>query len=217
MFRGAVSDASGAFVIDNVSPGSYIIRATKTGFGHDVADVTVGDDGTSTLELKLAASEGITLNLVDVRTRAPINGSAYVVDQQGRVVNDLGFSETPGPVRVAAAPGQYRATVYARGYASRTITVTAPGEQTVFMSPGGTLVVRSKASEPRRGRLLDASGQPLSQRNQYFPIDAAPGFATVPAIFPGIYTLQVVDDNNSVLATVPGITISEGGTTNVEI
>lgn len=215
--RGSVTDASGTFVIENVSPGTYTVRAQKTGYGHDTSEVTVGEQTPPAIELELSSSSGITLTVIDARTGATLTGSAYVVDAQNRVVNEGFFDSTPGPVRVSLGPGQYRATVSARGYASRTLSVTAPSEQTVGLTPGGSLLIRSKSRDVRRGRLIDAAGQAHQPRGSYFPIDASPGVATVRFIAPGVYTLQVVDDNNAVVASVPGVVVSEGATTEVEV
>ena len=140
-----------------------------------------------------------------------------MVDAQNRVVSEGFFNSTPGLIQLSLAAGQYRATVSAWNYAPRTISITAPGEQTIGLTPGGTLLIRSKSGAVRRGRLIDAAGQPHQPRNTYFAVDAAPGVATLRNVAPGTYTLQIVGENNAVEATVPGVVVSEGGTTEVEI
>jgi protocatechuate 3,4-dioxygenase beta subunit len=214
--RTGASDSSGAFIIDNVTPGTYTVRAAKQGYGHDTQNATVGEDTATTVELKLASSTGLTINLVDARTNVGLNGSAYAVDARGNVANEGWFDGSGSKIQLAIAPGQYRVTLNARGYAPQTVLLTAPGEQTVGLTPGGTLLIRSKRAEPLRGRLLDSSGQPHQPRSAYFPVDASPGVATVRNLAPGNYTLQILGDDDKVLASAP-VVINEGATTDITL
>lgn len=214
--RGAVTDASGNFTIDSVAPGRYNATADKDGYGNQPLDLTVTESGSSEMEFKLARNDGVTLKIVDARDGRQLSGSAYVTDMQGRVVHDEGGMRmgpgTASDLRLPLASGSYRATIGAYGYAAQTVTLSSPSRQTIGLTPGGTLVIRSKESAPRRGKLIDASGT-VYLRSGYrmptFTIDV--GTTTLQFIQPGTYTLQLLDNNDRILDTVQ-VQVVEGQT-----
>lgn len=213
--RTAVTDAAGNFTVDSVAPGRYTATADKDGYGNQLLDANVTDSAANDLDFKLARNDGITLRIVDARDGRQLNAGAYVTDAQGRVVHEeMGFRMGGGAtdLRLPLAPGSYRATISAYGYAAQTVNLTSPGRQTIALTPGGTLVIRSKESTPRRARLLDASGA-VYMRGGYrmptFTIDV--GTTTMQSIAPGTYTLQILDNNDRVLDSVQ-VQVVEGQT-----
>ena len=70
-----------------------------------------------------------------------------VVDAQGRQVDSGPMMRFGGgsaePVKLALAPGTYRVTLSAMGYATQTVNVVSPSSPTILMSPGGTVVMVS--------------------------------------------------------------------------
>ena len=219
--RSAISDAGGAFTLDSVAPGRYHASAEKEGYGTQVVDVSVSDSSSGDVELKLTRNDGLTLRVVDARDGRALNASAYVTDMQGRVVQDDMFRMIGGgsasDLRLPLAAGQYRATISAFGYAAQTLILTAPGTRTVALTPGGTLVIRSQASEPRRARLLDASGQPYlrtGNRQPAFNVDI--GSTTLQYVAPGTYTLQFLGPNDQGVVDSKTVTVIEGQTVTVE-
>jgi len=218
--RGAITDANGNFTLDSVSAGRYVASADKDTYGNQQLDLNVTESGASELEFKLSRNDGITLQVVDARDGRAIRGNAYVTDMQGRVVQDeSGFSFGGGvsvaDLRLPLGPGSYRATLSAYGYASQTITVTSPGKQKIGLTPGGTLVIRSKESTPRRARLLDASGAVyIRSRMKEFTIDV--GTNTLQYIAPGSYTLQFLDNTDHPTGASTQVNVVEGQTTNFD-
>ena len=164
MTRGGLSDATGAFLLDAIPPGSYSLTATKDGYGNEVKELYVGDSPPQDLELHLGRNLGVTLNVVDARDNQPITARASVYDMQGRIVDEtrmmFGGGGESGVLKLSVSPGNYTATVSAGGYASRNVSFPSPSTQTVALSPGGTLQVRSKHSSAVRIRLIDANGIP---------------------------------------------------------
>jgi protocatechuate 3,4-dioxygenase beta subunit len=222
--RAVLTDASGTFVFDGVPPGSYSTNATKDGYGNQAMDLMIGDRAPDDLELKLSRNDGVVLKVVDARDGRQLDARATVFDAQGRVVNGgermfFGGAGGASDVKISLAPGGYTASVTAMGYAVRTISFQSPSTQTVGMTPGGTLTIRSKQSAPARVRLIDASGLPYPRYDARPPstgLSPSPGTTLMEHLAPGAYTLQLLGDNESVLDTVR-VTIVEGQMTTTEI
>lgn len=219
--RGATTNSSGAFTMESISPGNYVATADKDGYGNAVRDIIVTDSGTEDLEFKLAPNSGVTLKVVDARDGRMLSATVTVYDAQNRVVYDEPFRFGGGAetIRLTLAPGTYQATIGAIGYAARSVSIVSPSNQTVQLSPGGTLVVRSSSSTAQRARLIDSNGQPYMRpmaRNAVFLLDASPGTTTLQNIASGSYTLQVLDANDVVLKS-SAVVVPEGGTATVDI
>ena len=222
MGRGAATDNSGAFAIDFVPPGSYLLTVTRDGYGNLVREMTVGQGATDKLELKLSRGDGVTFRIGDARDGRTLRGYATVTDAMGRVVFDSrsSFGAGTDELRVPLSPGSYSASVGAMGYAPRTVTFTSPSVQNVGLTPGGTLLIESKHQERRRVQLVDANGQPYlhpfsrSGRIDLFP---RPGTTTVQNVAAGQYTIQLLsDDENTVVDSVQ-VVVPEGGTGTAQL
>ena len=220
--RGAQSDPSGAFFIDNVAQGSYQARAEKEGYGHDVQTITVGDNGLDSVVFKLSPSSGVTLHVVDGRDQRPIGADVTrIVDAAGQEM-DTGafrFGGGPDPIKLTLSPGTYRVTLSSMGYAPRTITISSPSEPTVALTPGGTIVLRSKSTTLLRARLVDSSGTPYTRgpfRNPIFTIDPSPGLTTLTNIAAGTYQLQILDGADQAINTI-NVTVIDGQPVRVDL
>jgi large repetitive protein len=222
MTRGAVSDSTGAFIVDTVPPGSYVVTASKEGFANDVKDVYVSDSGTEPLEMRMARSTGVTLNVVDARDGRGIAARAYVYDMQGRLVDEtrvmFGGGADTSTLTLNVAPGTYSATVSASGYGSRNLALQSPSSQTIALSPGGTLLLRSKHNGTMRVRLLDSSGLPywrFSNAQTSRELVPNPGTTPFQNVTAGVYTLQLLE--GEVVVNSKQILITEGQVTTEEI
>ncbi|PYQ56227.1 MAG: hypothetical protein DMF58_21225 [Acidobacteria bacterium] len=160
--RAALTDPSGAFFVDNIARGTYHVVAQKDGYGHDMRDITIGDSAPDDLQFKLTPSNGVTINVVDARDNRQLPANVTrIVDASGQVVEAGGGFRVTGsaePITLTLSPGTYTVTIAAMGYANKLVTVTAPSQITVALTPGGTLVLRSKSSTQQRARLVDSSG-----------------------------------------------------------
>jgi len=218
--RAAVTDPSGAFLIDNVQSGSYQATAQKDGYGHDVRNFVVGDTPPDDLQFKIAPSDGVTLRVVDARDNRLLGANVLrVTDAQGREVESGGFrfGGTPEPIKLTLAPGRYSVTVTAIGYAPQVVNVVSPSTQTVSLTPGGTLVLRSKSSAPQRVRLIMPNGAFYPRgMNGIFTIDPSPLTTTLNNVAGGSYTLQVLDAGGNVTNTIP-VTVVDGQQNVVEV
>jgi uncharacterized GH25 family protein/protocatechuate 3,4-dioxygenase beta subunit len=203
--RGGQTDAAGNFVIENIASGSYQITADKSGYGHESRQVIIGDSTPEDVQFRLSPSDGITIRAIDMRDNTALTVNVLrVVDAQG---NDLptgsGFFSSTEVVKLPLAPGTYRVTVSARNYASQTITMSSPSQQTVRFSPGGTLILHSRSSEARHFRLTDSSGtvvgmNPINQGIQTLP----PGTLPLHNVAPGRYRLDILDNNDRITSSM---------------
>lgn len=217
---GGMTDASGMYLIDSVAPGPYSVSADKEGFGNQLFQTTIGEEGRDDLDFKISRNDGVTLTIVDARDQRAIGGGAFVLDAAGRIVYDDGFRfGGSGDVRLSLAPGSYRAVVGAMGYATRVVPITSPGKQRVELTPGGTIAVRSNVNTQRRARLIDASGQPYYRgmsRQPLFALDASAAPTTLTNVAPGAYVLQVLGDTDAVVDQRQ-VVVVEGQTVSVEM
>jgi hypothetical protein len=221
MTRGGLSDATGTFVLDSVPPGNYSVTATKDGFGNETKELYIGESAPEELEFHLGRNDGVTLNVVDARDGRPLSARAFVYDMQGRVIDEtrmmFGGGEI-GSVKLSVSPGTYTANVSASGYAPRNISFQSPSTQTVALSPGGTLMVRSKHDGAVRIRLIDANGIPywrFSNAMASRELLPTPGTTTFQNVAAGVYTMQLLE--NDAVVDSKRVVVQEGQTVNEEI
>ena len=219
--RAALSDPNGNFSLDFVHPGSYVITASREGYGNVVQEMSFTDAGRDDLELRLSRNDGVALNIVDARDGRTLSAQVIVFDAQGRVVHDsrgmFRFGDAAKEMRLPLAPGTYQATIFVPEYAARHVSITSPSSPTVTVTPGGSIVVRSKHNIRRRMRVLDASGM-VYPRFSVMPFtrDLPPGTLPIEHVAPGSYTLVLLNDDESPAATVP-VVVREGETVTVDL
>ena len=203
--RGAQTDAAGNFVIENIAAGTYQVTADKTGYGHEARQVIIGDSTPEDVQFRLSPGDGITIRAVDTRDNTALAVNVLrVVDAQGNELpSQSSFFGGNEIVKLSLAPGVYRVTVMARNYAPQTISMSSPSQQTVRFSPGGTVILHSRASDARRARLIDSSGvpygmNPVSQGIFTLP----PGAMPLNNVAAGHYRLEILDNTDRVTKTV---------------
>jgi hypothetical protein len=217
--RIAESDASGSFLLDNIVPGSYSARAEKDGYGQDVRDVEVSDSGADGVDFKIGKNDGIRLRVVDARSGTALGGQVRVTDPLGRTAYEGSFAASSEGTKISLAPGSYRLSIFANGYAPMTSGVTAPSASTALgLTPGGTVEIEFDGSEAASARLLDASGADYQRwfwmRQPSFRVD--PGVTTLRNIAAGTYTLALLDESGNVAKSWP-ISVVEGRAAKVRV
>jgi protocatechuate 3,4-dioxygenase beta subunit len=216
--RGAQTDGAGNFAMESVAAGTYTATVEKSGYGSDTKDLTVSTSDAD-LQFKISPSSGVTLRVVDARDQRLLMANVHIVDAMGRDIDPPFFRPgSPEPLKLSLAPGTYRITVGAMGYASRMVSVTAPSDQIVALTPGGTLVIRSKASTTQRARLVDGSGNVYmrSFAQSTFMLDPSPGATTINNIAGGVYRLEILDSRDAVVNTT-AVTVVDGQQVEVAI
>lgn len=219
--RMAQTDAAGVFVMDGVPVGAWNVSAEKEGYGTKAVEVSV-TESPADLEIKLTPNAGVTLRVVDARDGRVLSAFIRVLDSQNRVVYEspmrFGGFGGEGESKIGLEPGSYRAIVTAANYAPRNVTITSPGSHNVGLTPGGSILVRSRGNELRRARLMGADGREYSRSpfNPFITIDPSPGVTQLDNIAPGSYTLQILGPSNQVLSSEP-VVVQEGQRSAVEI
>lgn len=213
------TDPSGAVEFTSLAEGTYHVRASASGYGNDVEDVTVSEGSTAQVQLKLPRNDGILVSVVDRRDGSPLEATFFVTDGQGRTV----YTGRPSPradgsMRIDVAPGTYQAQVFASGYAATTATLTSPSPTpaTIAMSPGGTVVIQSSDSTVETGRLVNAMGQPYirGRFNRSGEFSVNPGTTQLDNVPAGSWTLQILDAQGSVTKSA-AVAVQEGQVTTV--
>jgi hypothetical protein len=216
--RSTLSDASGGFSFDQVAAGRFEARVQKAGYGAANIPVTVGQDGAPPLEVKLSPSQGVAIRVVDGRNAQPLNGWYHAESGSGESY-DGAIAGTAEPAPIALAAGSYRITVGAAAYAPRTMTIVAPGEQTVALTPGGTIVVSSSSESVSALRIIDAAGQPVhfgpGPAAGMVRLDPAPAQTRIANVAAGTYTLQIVDGGKVLRSAL--VTVQEAETVSAKL
>ncbi len=214
-----VSAYDGNFMLDNVPAGSYQLLAQKQGWGHQIVDVSVEGQFAQDTLVKLSKNDGLVLRVVDARDGRALSPSLLVSDASNRVAyQGFGDRRPDGSTRISIATGTYRVAVGAGGYATRTVSVAAPGESSVALSPGGTVSVTLADSERQLARLLLPGGEAYLRNPWSINADFAlnPGSNILANILPGSYTLVVLDEKGQVKKSEQ-VTVTEGQTTDVRM
>ncbi|HEU4522457.1 MAG TPA: carboxypeptidase-like regulatory domain-containing protein, partial [Thermoanaerobaculia bacterium] len=218
--RTYLTDPSGLFIAENIGTGEYNVVAEKEGYGSKIVELTLGDSPAE-VEVKLSPNPGITIRVVDARDGRALLPYIRILDMQNRVIYEppprFGGAGVPEVTKIGLEPGTYRAVVSAQGYATRNITVNSPGSHDVALTPGGSILIRSRGNELRRARLMGADGRVYSRNiyTQTFTIDPSPGVTELENIAPGSYTLQVLGPKDEVLGSTQ-VVVSEAQRAVVE-
>ncbi len=138
------TDSLGAFRFLNVTEGSWRIKASQEGYAPAEEALEVSGSPVEGVELKLQATEGITLEVMLPTGRPPVQVRAAVIDASGRTVSVTSHNVGEnGRVRISSvAPGAWELLIDADGWASQSLAVTAPGDagRVVLPSSGGLTV-----------------------------------------------------------------------------
>ena len=210
------SDAAGAF-LSEVPPGTYDVRVTRKGF----AGVTqrVETNGAPLL-IRMVRSDGIRVRLVDARDGATLSGYVVATDSKNVQLGRVHEQERDGSLTVALAPGSYRISVSADGYASQTVQTAVPlaSELRIPLTPGGTLIVRTDRESSDLVKLVQPNGVEYVRChcNGIAEIRLTGKTTTVEHIAPGNYTMQVINAQGKTIARYP-VVIAEGGTAVAEV
>jgi hypothetical protein len=219
--RVAITDANGTFSLELVSAGSYLLNADRQGFGNDPHDITISNRALEDFELRLQPSDGATLKVVDQRDGSVLRARVVVFDMQGRVMNPdrFMFGDAATETTISLSAGQYQATISALGYGTRQISLRAPSNQTIGLTPAARLAIRSKHSEVMNVRLIDSNGWAYPRWDTIPPsrrLLANPATTTIDDIGSGTYTLQLLGANGVVLDSKQ-VTLEDGQTVEVDI
>lgn len=194
----ATTVGGGSYTINDISPGSYTVRASQTNYQTAVLGATVQSNQTTTVDFTLLQSPGTIAGTVrDSETHAEIAG-ASVEALQGSTV--LASTTTAGDGTYFLpdlAPGIYTVRATATTYQTTTIgaTVTANATTTLDFSllpnPGtiSGLVRDSATTSPISGALIEISQGSTSIAST---LTDGSGQYSVPGLAPGSYSVRAI-------------------------
>ncbi|WP_129729008.1 carboxypeptidase regulatory-like domain-containing protein, partial [Ectobacillus funiculus] len=128
-----VSDGSGQFLINGLTPGSYRAVASADGFSTDAANFTIEPGNTTTLSFALAPNPAtLTGTVTDAQTGTPIAGAGVVMVIQGSgiIVASTQTDQTGNYVLTGIAPGSYNVVISAANFTSQTVSVNLTAGET---------------------------------------------------------------------------------------
>src|SRR6185436_18603261 len=144
--REARSDSRGIFVLRDVAEGSWRLRAQADGYAPAEAGVRVDGSGPSDeVEIRLRATEGVTLQVAAAAGPPPQTLFYAVLDGAGRKVGDGAATVVEGGrVRLARVPaGSWQVLLLSETTAATEIAVTSPGDAgQIVLPPPSNLRVR---------------------------------------------------------------------------
>jgi len=148
------TDNNGAYSFANVTPGTYNVTASQTGFSSQTGCVTVSSGATSTLNIQLSAAltpGSITGRVTNISTGGAVSG-ATVSFSGGSTTSDSSGNYTFSNV----TPGTYNVTATHTGYfaVTKSATVTSGATLTLnfAMATGGKIA----------GTVTNASGSAVA-------------------------------------------------------
>jgi hypothetical protein len=154
------TDSTGQYLLADLDPGTYQVRATRSGYQQEMRLVTI-QQSEQRGDFELHPRTGTRLRIVDGTNGVPVSRAHVRVTAQGAIafaetltLDNAGRGDMP-----ALAPGNYLLTVLVAGYAPRSLVIRSPVPTIdVSMEPGGRVQLRLPAVTSNRVRLLDADG-----------------------------------------------------------
>ncbi|MBY0090740.1 carboxypeptidase regulatory-like domain-containing protein [Priestia aryabhattai] len=131
------TNSEGNYLVDNLTPGSYLVTATQSGFGTNTVGATIISDTVATANIFLTSLSGLITGTVTDPQGNPITGSnteIQVFDQNGTLLKSLLADNTGMFTVLDLAPGSYELTITAPNFATRTISANVVSEQTTSLA-----------------------------------------------------------------------------------
>ena len=213
--RRAVTDSRGTYALTDLDPGTYQVRATRTGYRQDVQVVEVRQTDQHR-DFELQRHSDVKLHVFDRATGAPVSQAAVRAAAYGVLAfaDSVAFDTTGRADIPDLAPGEYLLTVLVVGYAPRTLALTVPATAVdVAIERGGRVLLDLAGGTSTRVRLVDSAGVP-----QAMPGADASGWAAIagpaavwPNVGSGSYRLE------SMTGGVTQVVVRPGATSVVEV
>ncbi len=138
------SDSRGFFTVPRLRQGSWRLVATLPGYAPGEATVTVAGGTAPEVEIRMAATEGVSFEVVLQSGMAVPAVGVVLLDPAGRRLTGGSYPVVDGRVKVSTVPpGRWELVVQAVDSAAARVAVTSPGDQgRVVLPTGGELHLR---------------------------------------------------------------------------
>lgn len=213
---GVQSDSLGRYTFESLEEGTYQLTGRRPGYRQKTQEISVGDSPLE-VNIALARGPGLVLRATDGLTGLPLASlSAFALSpEKALAFEGIVSLDTTGQGEISLAPGSYRLSLSAAGYASRVLQVSVPSPTlAVALTPGGRVEFRTETMQSCR--ILDGAGNPY-----FSPSSGADG---VVRIAPPVTVWESLPAGAYVLVVkTPGadkpypFTVAEGKTTTVEL
>ncbi|MEA2338676.1 MAG: hypothetical protein QOE82_2683 [Thermoanaerobaculia bacterium] len=205
----ATTDSDGRFVIDALADGTYDMQVSREQYAAVRQQVSVASGGVPDAEVRMEPAAAVTIHITDAATGAPLDGSVVITDST-RAFRGEATRVDVATFKAWLKPGTYSAGAFARGYLTRTQSFTAPGDVTLALERGGSLLIRARSAQSVR--LDKPSGGIQRTLGMVRPGPNGP----YEALPPGSYLLVTVGLDGKVVSSVP-VTIIAGDTVGVDL
>ncbi len=151
----ATTDATGAYSIGNLHPGSYSVTVTASGFATGQSNVTLSEGSTLTTTLSLALGANMAVTVTSA-AGAPVASADVEITQNGNYVTSADTNSSGQATLSGLSAGTFQLEVDASGFASATDSFTLTAGQ--ILSRSYTLGTAGEI----QGVVTDGSGNPLA-------------------------------------------------------
>jgi protocatechuate 3,4-dioxygenase beta subunit len=158
--RPALSDSSGAYIIDFVGDGNWHVVAQKEQYQAAAHDVTVAGSAPN-VDFQLESGTVSTVRVVDAGGN-PIFATVSAIDQSGHTVSSVQTRAGDGVAELWLPQGHYSLSVGAQGFSRGRSSLDVPGtEVRVTLGHGGTVIAIVKDPTKVQLGLVPAGGPPV--------------------------------------------------------
>ncbi len=234
-----VTDNNGQILIDNLTPGTYIVTEIKALDGYIIdtepQTVVVGETGMQTLTFTNTKKGSLVIKKIDSKSKKPLAGVEFeIVGSNGCEFPASTYTtDNNGVIRLDNIPsGMYNITEkktiegYLLNSATQTTMVTKGNttEVTIENDPLGGLLIQimdkiTKEPLPEATvKITNADGSPVGTSGGIFVTDSR-GYISVPGLAPGSYTVtQISTKSGYIIDSTPhNVVIKDNGTYTLDI
>ena len=206
------TDVDGSFVFDDVPPGAYHVHATAPHYEATVRSLSITDDLTHAIKLRLRPASRTDVRFIDDATGAALDFVRVTVENGKQILAFSGELLQDGErgATLWLFPGSYSMHVIAGDFVHQTVPLSVPGPQTtIALTRGGRILTSGGRAGASHMRLVNMqTGKPGRGR-----LISSGGFSGVPA---GVYKLELLDEQQSVVASYTVI-VNRGETSAVPL
>jgi Domain of unknown function (DUF1929)/Carboxypeptidase regulatory-like domain/Glyoxal oxidase N-terminus len=207
------TSSTGTYSFGSVTPGTYNVTASKSGFANQTGSVTVASGQNATLNFQLTAqAPGSFGGTVTSTTGAAIAGATVSFSGGSTTTSSTGSYSF-----ASVAPGTYNVTAAKTGFASKTSSVTVASSQNATLNfqlaaSSGTGTITGKVTNASTGGAVSGATVGYSGGST---TTSSTGTYTLASVAAGTYTVSA--SHTGYLTRSISVTVTGGQTTTANI